>query len=105
MSKPTSQIRDNDREDTISSISLHFVILMAKAELDQLINGLNALGVLTLVRNNPKLSRQLFVQGSPKELTAHMLYDTDLSPSMSNVRDKEAQLMNLMIFLQFVEGK
>ena len=76
--------------------------------LDQLVNGLNALGVLPLVRDNPTLGRQLFVQGSPKELTAMVFYDmlpADLSPPMSNGRDKEeAQLMNWLNFLQFVEG-
>ena len=108
MSKPTSGIRETDRDGIVSSICLHFVVLATKAELDQLVDGLNALGVLSLVKNNPILGRQLFVQGSPKELTAMILYDmlpAELSPPMSNGRDEEeAQLMNWINFLQFVEG-
>lgn len=108
ISKPTATIQDADREGIISSLCLHFVVLATKAELDDLVNGLKLLDVLTLIREYPVLARQLFVKGNPKCLTADSLYDlftADLSPPMSNWRDKEeAQLMNWAHFLQFVEG-
>jgi hypothetical protein len=101
-------IREVEREDIISSICLHFVILSAKAELDEMVNGLKSLEVLTLVRSNPGVSRQLFVKGNPTPLTADSLYDMftpELSPPMSNGREKEeAQLLNWTNFLGFVEG-
>jgi transcription antitermination factor NusG len=100
-------VREVECEDIISSVCLHFVILSAKAELDEMVNGLKSLEVLTLVRSNPGVSRQLFVKGNPTPLTADSLYDMftpELSP-MSNRREKEeAQLLNWTNFLGFVEG-
>ena len=108
ISKPTVNIRDVEREGIISSLCLHFVILSAKAELDEMVNGLKSLEILTLVRSNPGVVRQLFVKGTPKPLTADSLYDMftpELSPPMSNWREKEeAQLLNWTNFLGFVEG-
>lgn len=108
ISKPSASIPDADKEGVISSLCLHFVVLATKAELDDMVNGLKSLGILALIRENPVLARQLFVKGSPKHLTADTLYDiftADLSPPMSNWRDKEeAQLMNWANFLEFVEG-
>ena len=109
ISKPTGCIQNADREDIISSLWLHFVVLTAKAELDDLVAGLKSLDILSPVRENPVLSCQLFIKGTPKCLSADTLYDmftADLSPSMSNWRDKEeAQLVNLANFLQFIESK
>lgn len=107
ISKPTASIQDADREGIISSLCLHFVLLTSKAELDDMLEGLKCLGVLTLIRNNPVVTRQLFIKGSPKHLTAEEMFDMftpNLSPQMSNLRDKEAQLMNWANFLEVVEG-
>lgn len=108
ISKPTVNIRDIEREGIISSLCLHFVVLSAKAELDDLVDGLKSLEILSLVRNNPQVARQLFVKGTPKPLTADSIYDMFtpvLSPQMSNLREKEeAQLLNWSNFLGFVEG-
>ena len=98
-------IQSVEREGIISSLCLHYVILSAKAELDML-NGLKSLEILTLVRNNPGAARQL-VKSTPKPITADTLYDMftpDLSPAMSNSREKEAQPLNWTNFLGFVEG-
>ena len=62
--------------------------------------------LLTLVRSNPGVVRQLFVKDTPKPLTADSLYDMftpELSPPMSNWHEK-AQLLNWTNFLGFVEG-
>ena len=59
----------------ISSLCLHFIILSAKAELDEMVNGLKSLLVLSLVRSNSVVARQLFVKGTPRLLTADSLYD------------------------------
>ena len=92
-------IRDVEREGIISSLCLHFVILSAKAELDEMVNGLKSLEILSLVRSNPVVARQFFVKGTPKPLTADSLYDMftlELSPPMSNGREKEVQLLSLL---------
>ena len=50
ISKPTVNIRDIERSSIVSSLCLHFVILSVKAELDDLVNGLKSLDILSLVR-------------------------------------------------------
>lgn len=73
-----------------------------------MVNGLESLGVLQLIRENPILTRKLFVKGSLKCLTAESVYDifaADLSPPMSNWREKEeAQLLNWANFLEYIES-
>ena len=108
ITKPTASIQDSDREGIISSLCLHYVVLASKAELDDMVEGLKSLGVLSLIRDNPIMARQLFVKHE-QPLTAEILFDTfsaaDLSPQMSNVRDQEEkQLMNWANFLEFVES-
>ena len=46
-------IRDVECEGIILSLCLHYVILSAKAELDEMVNGLKSLEILSLVRSNP----------------------------------------------------
>ena len=73
-----------------------------------MVHGLKSLEVLSLAKSNPIISCQLFVQGIHKILTAESMYDlftAELSPPMSNQRDKEeAHLFNWLNFLQYVEG-
>lgn len=61
VSKATQSIQDSDKESVISSLCLHFVLLASKAELDETVHGLKSLDVLSLVKSNPIISRQLFV--------------------------------------------
>ena len=97
-----------DRDKLISSLCLHFNILVVKAELDQLLDGLKELGVLGLIRDNPNEARHLFVHNTAKQLTADKVFDlfvANLSPLMSNARDtQEAQVLHWANFLQLVEG-
>lgn len=109
VSKAVHSIAESEKDDIISSLCLHFVILTSKAELDGLVNGLKSLEVLSLIQSNPNTSRKLFVRSTDNNvLTADLLYDmfsAELSPLMSNTRDKkEAQLFNWSNFLHFVEG-
>ena len=43
---------------------MHYVILMLKAELDQLVDGLNAMNMLSLIRRQPIAARQIFIQAT-----------------------------------------
>ena len=83
------------------------MLLTSKAELDELMNGIESLGVLSMIRNNPALALQLFLY-QRKDLTANNLYDMfkyELSPESSNQRAREeAQLFNWVTFLQTVES-
>ena len=42
ISKPVHEIRLDDRETLVSSMALHYGVLMVKAELDQLLCGLSS---------------------------------------------------------------
>lgn len=101
-------IEESDRDTIISSLCLHSVILMSKAELDQLIDGLKCLEILELLRSNPCVSHKLFVRSTANILTVEYIYDLfspSLSSVMSNTRDKEeAQLFNWSNFLQLISG-
>lgn len=54
----------------IHSIGLHYVILRVKAELDQLAEGLSALGVVELMRQHPSLLLPWFVYTEAQPLTS-----------------------------------
>ena len=46
----------------MKSIKLHHVILNSKAEMDQLMSGLQALGLLAEMQHNPSVLQPLFVR-------------------------------------------
>ena len=72
--------------------------MVAKDELDELLDGLNTLDVRSLLRANPIAARSLFVQGA-------VIVHARLCSPGSNAREKEAQLGNWANFLEFVDGK
>lgn len=102
-------MRPGDQEGIISALCLHFTTLCVKAELDQLVDGLNCLGVLSFVRANPAVSRSLFTLGATPPLSGECVFDmfqARLSPTGSNAREREeAQLVHWANFLELVEGK
>ena len=87
---------------------LHYTILAIKAELDQLVNGLQTLGVLTLLRDHPNTMHSLFVYSEARPMTAGDLFDMfppHLSAAGSNSMEREEdQLMKWLHFLEYVEG-
>ena len=105
--QPTDRIEEENRQDIISSMCLHYVILLAKAELDQLVDGLKSLDVLDILQKNPTTARQLLIH-MPKPIDADQMYNLfvpNISPEKSNLREEEeAQLFNWANFLHYVEG-
>jgi hypothetical protein len=59
--KPVSAICVEDVPHLVKCVSLHATILVIKAELDQLVEGLAVTGVLEMMRRHPQLCRKLFV--------------------------------------------
>ena len=59
-----------DKERVIKSIKLHHVILICKAELDQLISGLQAFGLLAEIQHNPHIFEPLFIYSKRSSLSA-----------------------------------
>lgn len=108
ISQPASKIKYCDRAEVISTFSLHYCIIRVKAELDQIIAGLEMFGIRKLSKENPQLSRSLFVHFKPVPLTADKLFDlfpARFSPQGSNRREEEeAALMRWINFTQEIEG-
>ena len=58
--KPSSAVDLEDKEGIVKAISLHFLIFKAKAELDQLKDGLQILGVASAMQAMPDTFLPLF---------------------------------------------
>ncbi len=103
-------ITDTSRRDRfISSVSLHYGVLIVKAELDQIFCGLNdTLDALRLIRDNPTLMRPLFMWAEPSPLTAESLYNilpAVLSENGNNTRECQEEILIFWNdFLENVEG-
>ena len=59
--KPIATMTIHDVELLVECVTLHSTILVVKAELDQVIEGLAESGVLEMLRSHPHLFKGLFV--------------------------------------------
>ena len=71
-SKPITNLTLADRDEVIHIIALHHTILKCKAELDDLKNGLGALGVGDMLKYHPDILQSFLTTGSVKPITAGM---------------------------------
>ena len=60
--RPISTLTLRDIPLLVESVSLHASLLVVKAELDQLVEGLRDTPVLEMMRSNPVLCRDLFIR-------------------------------------------
>ena len=99
-------LRDSMR--IVKSCAAHFTVHSVKAELDQICDGLNCMGVLQFIRENPALLHPLFLPQPSAPLTADYMiipFATKFSPPGSNSREEEeAVVMKWVQFLQAIEG-
>ena len=68
--KPLPRLTTVDKIDLIQTVTLHYVLLRTKAEMDQFAEGLRALGVLDVIRKYPELLRLFFTNKGMQTLTA-----------------------------------
>ena len=106
ISQPLKNIRFTDKERLVSLMTMHFVVLNVKAELDQLLCGMSStLNTLELIRGFPCTFRPLFVYSTPPRLTWEKLFEmfpAKTSPEGSNLRElEEAAVMRWTKLLQF----
>ena len=102
-SKP--QPKYGDKEDIVHSIALHYVILSVKAELDQIVQGLNE-GDLLWISNEARKLENLFLykSGSLTATQIEDLFPPTMSACGSNRRDAEEEiLLHWNYFLKDVE--
>jgi len=98
----------SDRDQIVQSLATYFTVVRVKASIDQIIDGLNALGMYDLIKANPCTMHKLFVS-QPLSLTADYmlsLFQTRLSPEGTNRREEEEQLVMYWVhFIEMIEGK
>lgn len=97
-----------DRDRIVRSIANYFTVVRVKVQIDQLTDGLKALGVLDIMKGNPHSMRELFLS-KPKPITADgmiNLFETRFSPVGSNrCEDEEAVALQWIHLIQLIEGK
>ena len=106
VSDPSTRLKFTDREQIVQSLAMYFVIVRSKASIDQMADGLSALGVLDMMRANPQAMRKLFLHRpilSVDYLLNH--FKPRLSAPGTNRREDEEQLMMYWVnFLEMIEG-
>ena len=72
-SKPLVLAKCTDRAEISGAITLHYTLLQSLAEMEQLKKGLEALGFLEIIKNNPNLLAPFFTAIENRKLTAGMI--------------------------------
>ena len=104
----SSIVESSDRNIIVNCLCKHYSIAQVKAELDQLVEGLEMFKFQELVNSAPNLIRQLFVHFKPLKLTSEDIFNMfppEFTASTgSNMRElEEAALINWIRFTQEVE--
>lgn len=71
-----SVVSESTRDEALSAFALHDCVLSVKAELDQFCEGLQALGVLEVIRKQKELFTVLFIADDKNILTAGKVYNS-----------------------------
>ena len=103
----TAKLGLDDCKRIVSSISKYYTIVQVKAQLDQIVDGLNALGVHDLMKQNPNAFRKLICEPSLQLNADYIInvFSTDFSEMGSNKRDAEEQAVIYWVnFVQLIEG-
>lgn len=106
--KQPHKISISDVDDIIQTVCTEFLLKRSAAEIQQFIDGLNALDIGRLIKSHPTQFKELFVYNS-KVVTPHdldILFLPILSPSGSNAREREeAVVLNWKDYIYESEGK
>jgi len=106
--QPSQMMKLSQRDDIVNALAMH-TIYSIKAELDQIVCGLDFYGLSELAKNNPEAFRPLLVYYKPLKLSADAIYDmfpATFSPSGSNTREaEEAAQMHWINYTQAIEGE
>ena len=98
----------SDCDCIVQFFAKHFTVVRVKAQLDQMIDGLKALGIYDLIKANPRSMHKLFTS-KPTPITSDVvinLFQTRFSPEGSNRREDEEQVVMFWVrFLEMIECK
>ena len=103
ISLPSVTFKLKDLPELIRNICLHFVIYVAKSELDQIKDGLRTLKLLAVMESNQLQFLPLFLNCHRQQLTADKLIGfrvQDWSP-----KDREDEEANWENYVRATEGK
>ena len=104
----SSKLELSDRDRIVQSLATHFTIVRVKAQIDQMIEGLNTLGIYDLIKANPRIMHKLFIS-QPEPITSDFmlnLFQTRFSPEGSNRREDEEQVVMYWVhFIDMIECK
>lgn len=107
-SAPSRTFTVADKDDIVKSLSLQYLIYANRAEIDQLKDGLQTLGVLQLMQQYFYLFRPLLQSTTKPSLTASQmlrLFHPMWSPIGSNRREKEELIiLNWTTYLNELQG-
>ncbi len=91
------------RDEIVSSLAKHFTVVVVKAQLDQIVEGLQAFDVYELFKSHPSAMYGLLLM-VPTPPTATYMIELFQQPAFSdagsNERDREEQMV--MYFVQFI---
>ena len=98
-----------DRGTIIQSIATHYSVVSMKAELDQIVDGLNVLVVLNLFESHPNTMRPLLICKQSALLTSDYVIDLFkpvMSVAGSNQREAEDRaVLQWVNYVHLIEGK
>ena len=97
----------SDKQSIIQALSSHFILVTKKAEINQLGEGLDHLGLLSLFKQYPDVGIKILLPDETSTSASCMidLFDINYSPFGSNNGMKEEVIILFYDYLQDVEGK
>lgn len=72
-SKSLATLTMEEKATLVQTVTLHFVLLKSKAEADQFLEGLKAIGVADALKKHPGLLEPFFTKSGIPTLTAGVL--------------------------------
>ena len=106
--KPAATVATGDVPDIIRAVYLEYTVLRSSQEITQFIEGLQTIGIATLIKRHPLVLKKLFVYDGTAKVTAQYLSELlvpILSPRGHNHREEEeAVVLNWRDYLQDIEG-
>ena len=103
----TAKLSLDDRKWIVSLVSKYYTIVLPKAQIDQIIEGLGVLGMHELMKQNPNAFHKLLCEPRVLLNADYILttFTADFSEMGSNKRDTEEQAVIYWVnFIQLIEG-
>ena len=105
---PAAAVATGDIPDIVRAIYLEYTVLRSSQEIGQFIEGLQTVGIATLMKCHPLVIKKLFVYDGAANVTAQYLSELLVpifSPRGHNKREEEeAVVLNWRDYLQDTEG-